>query len=240
VDSLGGKEPAEDSKINPRLYNLDKDIGETTNVASAHPEVVEKLTALAAKMNHDIGGPSPSARRPAGSVANPQPLYPFDEPKPQPSAKPAALDKLKPGDAVRSGAAPQIAGQAFSLTCQVETEQRDAVIVAQGGNAAGYALHLHDGCVVFSVRTGTKDALTEIRSEPIKGSVQIAAALGKDGTMTLAVGDQPVVKGKAPSSIPRQPQEDFCLGHDNREPVAKYAKVAPFEGKVSGLKVTVP
>jgi arylsulfatase A len=90
------KTTAEVSKTNPRLYNLDTDIGETTDVAEKHPEVVEKLRALAAKMNNEIGGNAPKARRPAGVVADPKPLYPFDE---VPKAKPAEPDKLKPGDA---------------------------------------------------------------------------------------------------------------------------------------------
>jgi arylsulfatase A len=37
------------------LYNLEKDIGETTNVAEEFPEVVERLSALAAKAREDLG-----------------------------------------------------------------------------------------------------------------------------------------------------------------------------------------
>ncbi len=232
---------ADDAKTNPRLYDLDKDIGETTNLAEKHPEVVEKLKALAAKMNAEIGGQAPKSRRPAGVVTDPKPLYPIDEtPKAKDTGKPAELDKLKPGDAVTSGSAPQIAGKAFTLTCQIETELRDTVIVAHGGTAAGYALHLTEGRVVFSVRTGPKDSLTDVRSEPIKGVIRITATVGKDGAMTLAVGDQAVVKGKAPGPVPRQPQEDFCLGHDNGLPVANYSKGKSFQGKITDLKVTVP
>jgi len=189
-------------------------------------------------MNEEIGGQAPKARRPAGVVSNPQPLYPTDEP-PKEGVKPAALDTLKPGDAVPSEAAPQIAGKAFSITCQLETELRDTVILAHGGNVAGYALHLNDGRVVFSVRTGTKDAVTEVRSEPIKGTVRITATLGKDGAITLTVGEQAMVMGKAPGPVPRQPQEALCLGHDNGQPVANYSKVQPFQGKVTDLKVIV-
>ncbi len=230
---------AEDSKTNPRLYNLDTDIGETTNVANKHPEVVKKLQVLAAKMNDEIGGNAPKARRPAGVVADPKPLYPIDEAPTAKDIKPAALDKLKPGDAVPSAAGPQIAGKAFTLTCRVETELRDTVIVAHGGNTLGYALHLKEGRVVFAVRTA-KDALTEVQSEPIKGAVRITAKLGEDGTMTLTVGDQAAVTGKARGVVPRQPQEDFCLGHDNGQPVATYSKGKPFEGKITELKVTTP
>lgn len=57
------------------LYNLDRDIGETREVSAAHPDVVKRLMALAAKIRWDIGdedriGPN---QRPAGFEANPTP-----------------------------------------------------------------------------------------------------------------------------------------------------------------------
>jgi hypothetical protein len=60
----------------PRLYHLEEDIGEKTNVAGKHPEIVTKLQALAAKMSTEIAGPKATARRPAGAVAEPRTLYP--------------------------------------------------------------------------------------------------------------------------------------------------------------------
>lgn len=59
----------------PHLYNLDSDIGETTNVADSHPEVLTKFRKLIAEMDKDLGvetnGPGV---RPQGEVTNPQPL----------------------------------------------------------------------------------------------------------------------------------------------------------------------
>jgi len=60
-----------------RLYNLDQEIGERTNLAESNPAVVQRLQALARKMDEAIGGKEPSERRPAGSVENPQTLYPM-------------------------------------------------------------------------------------------------------------------------------------------------------------------
>jgi arylsulfatase A-like enzyme len=237
-ESIGGNTPTEDSQTNPRLYNLDAEIGEKTNVAAKHPEIVARLKALAETMNAEIGGANPKSRRPAGIVANPKPLYEIDEPAPK-AGKPTALDTLKPGDAVASASAPHVGGKAFTLSCRVETDLADAVIVAHGGLSAGYALHLNEGRVVFSVRTG-KGTMTEVKSEPIRGATAVAAHLAKDGSMTLTVGEQPVVKGKAPGPIPQQPQEDFCLGHDNGQPIATYGKVKPFQGKITELKVVTP
>ena len=57
------------------LYNLDKDIGETTDISAANPEVVKRLLALAAKMDKDLGitGRSPGCRD-CDRVASPKPL----------------------------------------------------------------------------------------------------------------------------------------------------------------------
>ncbi|MBV6501814.1 MAG: Arylsulfatase [Prosthecobacter sp.] len=70
----------DDAKTNPRLYNLDQDIGERTNLAAQHPDIVAKLTALADAMTAEIGGNEPKSRRPPGEVENPSTLYPTSDP----------------------------------------------------------------------------------------------------------------------------------------------------------------
>jgi len=59
----------------PRLYNLDTDIGEKTDVAAEHPDVVKRLQEFVTKMDADLGtakqGPGV---RPPGRVEKPQPL----------------------------------------------------------------------------------------------------------------------------------------------------------------------
>ncbi len=239
-----GKAAADDAKINPRLYNLDTEINEQTNLADKHPDIVAKLTVLAEKMSAEIGGKEPTARRPAGEVAHPVTLYPaLDSPrgKKKVKGKPVALDSLKPGDTLSSADAPQIAQTGFTLSCTIETSQPDAILIAHGGLSAGYALHIRGGHVVFMVRTGGGDVIDEIQSpNTITGPTRIMAGLAKDRTMTLTVNDQPVATGKARNLISRQPQEDFCIGHDNAKPVAAYAGKGKFEGRIAGLKVAVP
>jgi arylsulfatase A len=61
------------------LYNLEADVGERTDVAAQHPHIIKKLTSLAEKMEAEIGGKTPRARRPAGTVEAPKPLYPMIE-----------------------------------------------------------------------------------------------------------------------------------------------------------------
>lgn len=228
----------------PRLYNLDDEIGERTNVADRHADIVARLRGLAEKMAGEIGGKEPRARRPAGEVGEPRTLYPAEGGRSRDrAAKPdagdaARLDCLMPGDVVPSGAAPRVANVPFRISCEVETDQRDAILVAHGGVAVGYALHLKGGRAVFSVRTGAGDAVAEISSpETIAGRVKISAGLGGDGAMTLSVDDRVVASGKATGLIRRQPQEDFCVGHDAAKPVTAYAAKGPFVGTIRGLEV---
>ncbi len=45
----------------PQLYNLETDLGETNNVAAAHPDIVSRLTALADEVRAETGtGPTPA------------------------------------------------------------------------------------------------------------------------------------------------------------------------------------
>ena len=78
-NETAGRPASPDAKgPEPRLYNLDQEIGEQTNLAAENPEIVAKLTALADKMKAELGKPNSPASRPAGMVKDPQPLYPSE------------------------------------------------------------------------------------------------------------------------------------------------------------------
>jgi len=231
-----------------RLYDLDAEIGEQTDVAARHPEVVAKLKALADKMAAEIGGKTPAARRPAGEARDPKTLYPTVDYVPndgkkaaakKSSAKPVSLAQAKPGDAIVSAAAPQVGQRAFTVAVTVDTSQRDAVIVAQGG-LIGHALHLKGGRVAFAVRHAADEVVEILSPAVVKGPFTVTASLAADGAMKLVVAGQEAVTGKAKGVLPRQPAEDFCVGHDNGKLVGTYAKVVALKGAVTGLAVTNP
>lgn len=69
------KKKVKDAEFTPRLYNLKADVGETTNVAAANPEIVRKLQAISATMKDDLGteGIGPGCR-PLGKVEDARPL----------------------------------------------------------------------------------------------------------------------------------------------------------------------
>jgi arylsulfatase A-like enzyme len=225
----------------PRLYNLQTDIGERTDVAAQHPDVVERLQALLAKMDADLGishlGPGV---RPPGRVAKPIGLWlPGQAPSPDEVAAHYDLDRLDQlaiGDTLPAEQAPQIAGKALVISAEVEPKAPTGVIVAQGGSASGFALYLRDGKLVFTVREHSRPVSIGAAETPA-GRFHLEARLVRGGAMTLMVDGKTAASGKAPGLITVQPQEDFCVGFDNGKPVGDYDGKAHFRGSISQLKV---
>ncbi|HZV36105.1 MAG TPA: sulfatase, partial [Verrucomicrobiae bacterium] len=186
---VGVPEPKRGESFTPALYNLQDDIGERTNVADSHPEIVKRLQELVAKVDADLGtnelGPGV---RPAGRVAKPIGLWlPGQAPSEDELAAHydlARLDQLHIGDTLSSDEAPQIAGKALTISAKVAPESQSGVIVAQGGSASGYALHLRNGQLVFTVREHGR-IVSISTTELANGPFQFEARLTRDGTMKL-------------------------------------------------------
>ena len=70
MDGIRGK--AAPANIELSLFDLENDIEEKINVAEKHPEIVEKLKALADEMREDLGDSKLSitgkGRRPLGKI----------------------------------------------------------------------------------------------------------------------------------------------------------------------------
>jgi arylsulfatase A-like enzyme len=225
----------------PTLYNLDTDIGERHDVAAQHPEVVIRLQALVARMDADLGveklGPGV---RPPGRVSHPVGLWlAGQEPSPDLlaahyDAKP--LDKLAIGEVVEHDEAPQIADKELTISAEVEPKTREGVIVAQGGSAFGYALHLHEGRPVFTVREEGQPVFITASEAPA-GRFRLQAHLARNGALTLAVDGKIVATGRVPGLISAQPQENFCVGFDDGQAVGDYDGAQLFAGTIEHLRV---
>lgn len=74
-ENIGTPKDPEKQPFVPKLYNLDSDIGEKTDVAEKHPDVVKRLQELVVKMDADLGAAKQGPGvRPPGRVEKPQPL----------------------------------------------------------------------------------------------------------------------------------------------------------------------
>jgi len=240
---MGMKERPEDLRSpGVRLYNLDEEIGEVTNVAGEHPDVVARLQKLADEMIADIGSRTPRPGvRPAGLVENPVTLYPTQPRKSakRNSGKPIDWNTIKTGDAFGSGSAPAIAGKPFSIHCTIEAETPSGVILAHGGSAVGYALYAKERNIIFAVRHSSAEIQRVTSPAVADGPTKIQAGLGVDGILSLSLNESETVTAKSRGLLANHPQEDFCLGHDNRNPLDDQAPSQRFNGKISAAHVVV-
>jgi arylsulfatase A-like enzyme len=94
--TAAGSAAVEASLAQPRLYDLEADIGETTDVSTEHPGIVARLRGLAERMAAELCGPRAPGRRPAGTVEKPVFLYSVVD-EPAAAAPPKQLRK-KPAD----------------------------------------------------------------------------------------------------------------------------------------------
>ena len=224
------KRKGEPSRPAGALYDLSTDLAELTDVSAKHPEVVAMLRQEATTRWTELE----AHKRPIGKRDD-VPETPAVEPK---AAKATALGNLKPGDRLKSEAAPQVAGRAFTLSCTVATKQANTVLVSHGGTMLGYALHVREGRLTFSVRrVQGEDHEVALPGPLAEGPHAVVAGLDKDGRLSLQVDGQAPVTTAGGGLIGRQPAEDFCVGHDAANPAARYVSPAPFQGTLTDLQV---
>jgi arylsulfatase A len=230
----------------PRLYNLDSDIGEKTNVAAEHPEVVARLKPMVVKMASELGDGKPGPQvRPPGRVAMPVPLYPVEQlrgkaagakgavnAKPDNAAAPIAMQAMKVGDLLDGPMAPQVAGMPFTFSCEVETQARDGVIVAHGGTAVGYAIYMKAGHLIFAVHQAGQEIVRAAAVAEFPGKGVVEGRLAADGQMTLLVDGASIATAKVDSPLRRQPVEPFCVGYDSKNTVDDYDGKTLFKGTI--------
>ncbi|MEC5126807.1 sulfatase [Verrucomicrobiales bacterium BCK34] len=235
---MGLQEKPEDLQRGGRLYNLDEEIEEVTDLAAVHPDVVARLQKLADAMTLEME----TAKRPAGLVENPVPLYPSlpRAKKKKGPSKPVNWKKLKNGSVLDPASVPDIAGKAFRIQCTVTTgeDPPEGVILAHGGSAVGYSLYAAGGKVIFTVRNNGRQ-MTRVETKFENGTSQISASLLKNGSTVLSVNNRQVSSVESSGLLHKHPQENFCVGHDDKNPVDESAPSGKFNGNISDISLMI-
>ena len=155
------------------------------------------------------------------------------------SGKPIVWEKEKVGDVYSTGSAPRIAGKEFLIDATVQGNSSQGIIVAHGGSAAGYSLYIKEGRAVFAVRYSSARLDRIAASLSDAGMHHIRAVGNKAGVLRLTIDDTEPMTQEASGLLSTHPQEDLCIGHDDRNPVDVESPRKPFTGKIVGLKVVV-
>ncbi len=68
-------------------------------------------------------------------------------------------------------------------------------------------------------------------------ATRIEANIDKEGVVRVVINGEPTIGNWLKGPLTKQPQEDFCVGHDNGNPVDRDAIMTPFSGTIDTLVV---
>ena len=229
--AIPGHKPSKDPV---QLYNVFDDIGERTNLAAKHPDLVSRFQAAYDAHVKEIE----SNRRPAQDMTRPVKSISANRPgsskRNNKAGKQLNWSKVKIGDVYPNNRAPNFVRKPFTITATVEGNDPSGVIVAHGGSAVGYSLYVKNGQCTFSIRR-TSDEMYQVKTDIGSGRSTIRAEL-KNGTLSLKIDDGKSANAKG-GMLPKHPSESICIGHDDRNPVDPGAPKPHFNGRLIELKL---
>ncbi|TWU04405.1 arylsulfatase [Stieleria varia] len=205
------------------LYDISKDRSEQNDLSSEMPERAEEL----AQMWHAY------AER-----ANVLPL--------NPGAKKNAADRnaanreqrrfeLVGGADLGGESAPYVVGRPLSVEAQVSVDG-DGVVVAQGGTAHGWSLHIRDGRPVFCATiAGKRESM--VSESLVMGDCKIRVSVGRKGAAKLFVDDKVVAESAIAWPMTSQPIDGLQVGQDSGGNVDDYESPNPLSGKVTKVVI---
>jgi arylsulfatase A-like enzyme len=219
------------------LFDLDSDFSESTDVASAHPDVVadlEQRWLAEAQRNHVLPIDDTLIQR-LGAIIGPE--YPAGTDRTyRPGASPVCDESL-----------PLLFG-GFRFTAHVTAVADPAgVLFAVGDWNGGFALFVADGLLTFAYsRAG--EMLEVIADRPVDSGPQdlgVACHIsGKTGTFRLLHGDTEVGRRTFTGRLPIVLQHGGAglrLGMDSGLPVSgRYRPPAPWNGELVTVRVQTP
>jgi hypothetical protein len=197
---------------------MEADRGETKNLAAKHPELVARLTKVCIAWHKSLppdNGPSMVH-------------------KPKKRTQKSAYD-FKQGENLSGGEAPFCEGRKVTIRATFESNGKDGVILAQGGDKAGYALYVRDGKLVLGVRRDWKLTEAVTSAFPLGGRVPVVATIGQTGKMTMSVAGKQVAAADAKGKL-TQPGDGLQVGNDLVKPVGKYT-ATKFPGTITKLSL---
>jgi arylsulfatase len=136
------------------------------------------------------------------------------------------------------GVAPMIAQKSFDVEVQIE-KMGNGILVAQGGDAHGWALTLKDGILHFFIRLNGKMEKVSADQKLDKKDFKFSAKLNSSGDLILYAGNRVIGKGKISSLVKQMPLDGLQVGKDESGLVGDYKNTFVFDGKIKRVKIKI-
>ncbi len=141
------------------------------------------------------------------------------------------------GDAdLSQNKSPMVNGKAFSITVNIAKPGTEGVLVAQGGDAAGYSLYLKDGKLHFAVRRGGN--MTSVAGDFPTGTKKLTVDLAADGSVQVTSNGESLFSGDV-GLLNTMPIDGLQVGKDLAGNVGDYEGDFEFDGSIERVEVAI-
>lgn len=223
------------------LYNLDEDFSEARDLAADYPEKVAELK-LIFEQECDTYGVYPLDDRGVARLSIPKP--------PPGGADPNRTHFTYYPGAIRlpETAAPNTKNRSHSIDIQIE-RPGEGVLLAMGGQSAGYALYVKDGKPTYHYNWFDRERTVIRSSVPLPEGASLVrfsfsydgGGVGQGGEGILYLNGEEVGRQRIPHTVPaRFGIDTFGVGADTGSPVGNdYKPPYPFTGRIKQVDVVL-
>lgn len=234
--------------INPdgseaQLFDLEGDQGETTNLLSNQPERAAAMAVQISEWADDVGfafdnEAPPTAPVPTIAILASNQLLRFVNHGVKGATGSLQLDGNSWLD-LPAFRAPKVAGgRSLQIKGTIRPNSLSGVILAHGGDRAGYSIYLDENYLCFAACVNKKR--TVVRAlDAITGSSSFEANWDSKGEVFLKVNGKLAGKSEA-GIIHHEPGDSIQIGADLIQPVGNYDTPNHFSGIIENLTFKYP
>ena len=226
-----------------QLYDLEADQGESANLLSKQPERAAAMAGQISAWADDLGFAMDSeaplaAPVPTIAILASNQLLRFVNHGVKGDTASLQLDGKSRLD-LPAFRAPKVAGgRSLQIKGTIRTDSPSGVILAHGGDRAGYSVYLDKARLCFAACVNKQR--TVVRSpDTITGSVSFDAKWNANGEVYLKVNGKLVGKANA-GVIQDEPGDSMQIGADMVQPVGDYKTPNHFSGIIENLTFKYP
>ena len=203
-----------------QLYDLKEDRSELNDLSEKHPQRVKEM----------------ADQWEAWAIEAKAKPWPWNRKKSSFSKK--KVFNLEPDANLPSGVAPMVAKKAFEVEIQMG-KQGNGILVAQGGDAHGWALSIENKVLRFFIRLNGKMESVDADQKLGDKEMKIQAMLHASGEVELYAGKRSLGRGKVSSLVKEMPQDGLQMGRDEGGRVGKYKDAFAFDGEIKKGRIKI-
>ena len=202
------------------LYDLDADRSELNDLSEKHPQRAKEM----------------ADQWEAWAIEAKAKPWPWNRKKSSFSKK--KVFNLEPDANLPSGVAPMVAKKAFEVEIQMG-KQGNGILVAQGGDAHGWALSIENKVLRFFIRLNGKMESVAADQKLGDKEMKIQAMLHASGEVELYAGKRKLGRGMVSSLVKEMPQDGLQMGRDEGGRVGEYKDAFAFDGEIKKGRIKI-